>query len=162
MAQSPRGGYQVQKEEARPSDDDSQNSRATGTPGRDGEAVRRQTERVVEVGSEQMRKATEASAAAASGTLSAGSAVASDAQEITAAWARYAEEVMRHTSEASQALLRARTFAEMLEVQAKLLRDNMQSFVDQSARIAEAAGRMATRSFDVVKEASGDQTRDKR
>ena len=159
MAQSPRGGYQVQKEEERPSDGGSQNSRATGTPGRDGEAVRRQTERVVEVGNEQMRKGTEASPAAASGTLRAGSAVASDAQEITAAWARYAEEVMRHTSEASQALLRARTFAEMLEVQAKLLRDNMQSFVDQSARIAEAAGRMATRPFNAVTEGGGDQTR---
>ena len=157
MAQSPRGGYQIQKDEERPSESGSQNSRATGTPGRDGEAVRRQTERVVEVGSEQMRKATEASAAAASGTLRA--AVASDVQEITAAWARYAEEVMRHTSEASQALLRARTFAEMLEVQAKLLRDNMHSFVDQSARIAEAAGRMATRPFNALKEASGDQTR---
>ncbi len=66
---------------------------------------------------------------------------------------------MRHTSEASQALLRARTFAEMLEVQAKLLRDNMQSFVDQSTRIAEAAGRMATRPFNALKEASDDQTR---
>jgi hypothetical protein len=105
-----------------------------------------------------MRKATEASAAAASGTLRAGSAVASDAQEITAAWARYAEEVMRHTSEASQALLRARTFAEMLQVQAKLLRDNMQSFVDQSARIAEAAGRMATRPFNALKETSGERS----
>jgi hypothetical protein len=106
-----------------------------------------------------MQQATEASAAAAREALRSGSAVASDAQEITAAWARYAEEVMRHTSEASQALLRARTFAEMLEVQAKLLRDNMQSFVDQSARIAEAAGRMATRPFNALKEASGDQTR---
>jgi hypothetical protein len=150
MAQSPRGGYQVQKEKERPTEGGSQNSRATGTPGRDGEAVRRQTERAVEVGTEQMQKAAEASAAAASGTLRAGSAVASDAQEITAAWARYAEEVMRHTSEASQALLRAHTFAEMLEVQAKLLRDNMQSFVDQSARIAEAAGRMATRPFNAL------------
>jgi hypothetical protein len=103
-----------------------------------------------------MRKAAEASAAAASGTLRAGSAAASDAQEITAAWARYAEEVMRHTSEASQALLRAHTFAEMLEVQAKLLRDNMQSFVDQSARIAEAAGRMATRPFNALKETRGE------
>jgi hypothetical protein len=148
MAQSPRGGYQVRKEEERPSEGGSQSSRATGTLGRDGDAVRRQTERVVEVGSEQMRKATEASAAAASVTLRAGSAVASDAQEITAAWARYAEEVMQHTSEASQALLRARTFSEMLEVQAKLLRDNMQSLVDQIARIAEAAGRMATRPFN--------------
>jgi len=71
---------------------------------------------------------------------------------VTAAWARYAEEVMRHTSEASQALLRARTFAEMLEVQAKLLRDN----IDQSARIAEAAGRMATRPFNALQETRGE------
>jgi hypothetical protein len=156
MAQSPRGGYQAQKEEERPSEGGPQN---TGTRGGHVEAVQRQTERVVEIGSERMQQAAEASAAAASGTLRAGSAVASDAQEITAAWARYAEEVMRHTSEASQALLRARTFTEMLEVQAKLLRDNMQSFVDQSVRIAEAAGRMATRPFNALKEASGDQTR---
>jgi hypothetical protein len=159
MAQSPRGGYQVQKEEERPSHGGSQNSRATGTPGRDGEAVQRQTERLAEISSERMQQAAEASAAAASGALRSGSAVASDAQEITAAWARYAEEVMRHTSEASQALLRARTFAEMLEVQAKLLRDNMQSFVDQSARIAEAAGRMATRPFNALKETRDGLTR---
>ena len=67
---------------------------------------------------------------------------------------------MRHSSEASQALLRARTFSEMLEVQAKLLRDNMQSFLDQSAKLAEIASRMATRPLDAFKEASGGQTRD--
>ena len=44
---------------------------------------------------------------------------------------------MRHTSEASQALLRARTFTEILEVQAKLLRENKLAFLDQSVRIAE-------------------------
>ena len=88
--------------------------------------------------------------------LRAGAAIAGDIREIAAAWSRYAEEVRRHTSEASQALLRARTFTEMLEVQAKLLRDNMQSFVDQSARIAEAAGRMATRPFNALKETRGE------
>jgi hypothetical protein len=77
----------------------------------------------------------------------------------TAAWARYAEEVMRHTSEASQALLRAQTFNEMLEVQARLLGDNIQSFLDQSTRIAEAASRMATRPFVAPKEASAEQAR---
>jgi hypothetical protein len=159
MAQSPREGQQALKEEKRPSEGGHQNSSATGAPGRSGEAVQRQTERVVEVGRERIQQATEATAAAASGALRSGSAAAGDAHEITAAWTRYAEEVMRHTSEASQALLRARTFAEMLEVQAKLLRDNMQSFVDQSARIAEAAGRMATRPFDALKEASGDKIR---
>src|ERR1700730_3262086 len=159
MAQSPRGGQQAQRDEEKPSEGGPQNSTATGRWGRDGDAVQRQTERVVETGSERMQKATEASAVAAREALRSGSAVASDAQEITAAWARYAEEVMRHTSEASQALLRARTFAEMLDVQAKLLRDNMQSFVDQSARIAEAAGRLATRPFNALKEARGDQTR---
>jgi len=66
---------------------------------------------------------------------------------------------MRHTSEASQALLRARTFNEMLEVQANLLRDNMQAFLEQSARIAEAASRMATRPFEALKETSAQPTR---
>jgi hypothetical protein len=123
MAQSPREGQQALKEEKRPSEGGHENSSATGAPGRSGEAVQRQTERVVEVGRERIQQATEATAAAASGALRSGSAAAGDAHEITAAWTRYAEEVMRHTSEASQALLRARTFAEMLEVQAKLLRD---------------------------------------
>jgi len=158
MAQSQREG-QTQKEAERPSEGNRQNPAATGTWGRDSEPAQRQTERLAEIGGERMRQATEASAAAASGTLRSGSAIASDAQEITAAWTRYAEEVMRHTSQASQALLRARTFGEMLEVQAKLLRDNMQSFLDQSTKIAETASRMATRPFDALKEASGGQTR---
>jgi hypothetical protein len=55
---------------------------------------------------------------------------------------------MRHTSEAGQALLGARTFTEILEVQAKLLRGNMQVLPDQSVRIAESAGRMATRPLE--------------
>jgi hypothetical protein len=66
---------------------------------------------------------------------------------------------MRHTSEASQALLRARTFTEILEVQAKLLRENMQAFLDQSVRIAESASRMATRPLQELKAASTEQPR---
>ena len=62
-------------------------------------------------------------------------------------------------AEPSRALLRARTFNEMLEVQAKLLRDNMQAFLDQSARIAESASRMATRPLEALKEASSEQSR---
>ena len=155
MPQSPREGQQAQKEAKRPNEGSGQSSAVTGNWRRGGDAALRHTERVFEVGSERMQQATEASAAAARGALRSGSAIASDAQEITDAWARYAEEVMRHTSEASQALLRARTFAEMLEVQAKFLRDNMQSFVDQSTRISEATSRMATRPFNALKEVSG-------
>jgi hypothetical protein len=66
---------------------------------------------------------------------------------------------MRHTSEASQALLRARTFNEMLEVQAKLMRDNMQAFLDQSVRIAESASRLTTRPLEAMKEASSERLR---
>src|SRR5438105_220865 len=158
MAQSQREG-QTQKEAERPSEGNRQNSAAERTWVRDSEPAQRQTERLPEIGGQRLQQATEASAAAASGTLRSGSAIASDAQEITAAWTRYAEEVMRHTSEASQALLRARNFSEMLEVQAKLLHDNMQAFLDQTAKIAETASRMATRPFDALKEASGGQTR---
>jgi len=48
---------------------------------------------------------------------------------------------------------------EMLEVQAKLLRDNMQAFLDQSVRIAESASRMATRPLEALTEASSERSR---
>ena len=66
---------------------------------------------------------------------------------------------MRHTNEASQALLRARTFTEILEVQAKLLRENMQAFLDQSVRTAESASRVATRPTEALRDASSEQPR---
>jgi hypothetical protein len=66
---------------------------------------------------------------------------------------------MRHTSEASQAMLRARSFTEMLEVQAKLMRDNMQAFLDQTVTIAEAASRMARRPFETLKNAGSEEAR---
>jgi hypothetical protein len=84
-------------------------------------------------------------------------AIAGDTQAIAVAWARYAEEVVRHTSEASQALLRAHTFKEMLGVQAKLRRDTMLPFHDQIVKIAETTSRMATRPHDALKEASVEQ-----
>ena len=66
---------------------------------------------------------------------------------------------MRHTSEASQALMRARNFTEILEVQTKLLRENMQAFLDQSVRIAESASRMATRPLQEFHAASTERPR---
>jgi hypothetical protein len=159
MAESRREGQQAQREAERPDEGSRQNTATVGNRERRSEATHQQAERVVEVGRERVRQATEMSATAASGALRSGSAIAEGTREIAEAWALYAEEVMRHTSEASQALLRARTFTEMLEVQAKLLRDNMQAFLDQSTRIADAAGRIATRPFDALKEASADQTR---
>ena len=158
MAESRREGAQGQKEIERPTDGNQQSE--TGAARERGlEMAARETDRIVETGREGMRQATEASKAAASGAFRSGEVLAEGAQEITAAWARYAEEVMRHTSEASKALLRARTFNEMLEVQANLLRGNLQAFLDQSTRIAEAASRMATRPFEALKPASGEQTR---
>jgi len=87
-------------------------------------------------------------------------AIAGDTQAIAVAWAGCAEEVVRHTSEPGQALLRAHTFKEMLEVQAKLRRDTMLPFHDQIVEIAETASRMATRPHDALKEASIEQAGD--
>jgi hypothetical protein len=123
---------------------------------RGNKAARKQTERLAEVGHEGIRQTATASKAAAEAALHSGSALADVAQEITAAWARYAEEVMRHTSEASEALLRARNFTEMLEVQANLLRNNMQAFMDHSTRIASAASRMAMRPFEALRQTSAE------
>lgn len=149
MAQSRRDGQEVLKEAEAPGERDRQNSAAT-------EAAQRQAGRPVESGGEQILRAAEASAASASGALRSGSAIAADAQEIAAVWVCYAEDIARHNWEASQALLRARTFSEMLEVQTKFLRDNMQSFVNQGLRLAQSTSRMATRPFDTLRQARGD------
>jgi len=121
--------------------------------------VGREAERVAELGLQAVREAADASTSAASAAQRSGSAVAECAQEITTAWTRYAEEVMRHTSEASRSLMRARTFNEMLEIQAKLLRDNMQAFLDQSVIIAESASRMAKRPLEALTEAATERSR---
>ena len=143
MAQSRQGGPPATQSDRAIESNRSDTSAGGSQAG--GQAAQREAERLAELGQEGVHKATGASAAALSAAQRSGSAVADCAQEITAAWARYAEEVMRHTSEASRALLHARTFNEMLEVQAKLLRDNMQAFLDQSVRVAESASRIATR-----------------
>jgi hypothetical protein len=151
MAESRQAGPQGAKQaegsvEENRHDTTGDRNRAAGS-----QAAAQQTERFAELGQQGIRQAADASTAAASAAQRSGSAVAECTQEITAAWTRYAEEVMRHTSEASQALLRARTFTEVLEVQAKLLRENMQAFLDQSVRIAESASRMATRPLQELK-----------
>ena len=111
----------------------------------------------------QMREGgREAGAAAASGaaaTLRSGADVAQGVQELTTAWARYAEEIMRQTSEASRALLNCRSFGEMLEVQAQLLRGNLQTFLDQSGKIADIAGRMAARPLQALSQGRRGQHR---
>ena len=174
MAKSTQKGPQTTKEAERPIEDNrrgaaneqnlgggSQAAPGQAAPGQAalGQAAQGQTERLGELGRQGVRQAAEASTAAVGAAQRSGSAFNERTQEITAAWARYAEEVMRHTSKPSQDLLRARTFNEMLEIQARLLRDNMQAFLDQSVRIAESASRMATRPLEAMKEASSEQTR---
>ena len=151
MAESRREGPQTAKEAER---------QTTGTGnGQRGSEAARQAERLVDVGREGVRQTTETTKAAAAGALRSGASLADGAQEITAAWTHYAEEVLRHTSEASQALLRARSFNEVLDVQSRLLRNNMQAFFDQTAKIAETASRMATRPLEALKGASAEQAR---
>jgi hypothetical protein len=45
----------------------------------------------------------------------------------------------------------------MMQVQIALVHDNMRSFLDQSAKLALTASRMATRPFEVSKEVSAEQ-----
>jgi len=124
---------------------------------REREAPRQRTESFAEIGREEKEQTATGQRGALNGTLRTGSALANGAQEITSAWARYAEDLMRNTSEASQALLRARNFPEILEVQTRLLRNNLQTFLEQSARVAEAASRMAMPSFEASRQTTQEQ-----
>jgi hypothetical protein len=124
---------------------------------REREAARQRTESFAEIGREEKEQTATGQRGALNGTLRTGSTLANGAQEITSAWARYAEDLMRNTSEASQALLRARNFTEILEVQTHLLRNNLQALLEQSARVAEAASRMAMASFEASRQTTQEQ-----
>jgi len=67
---------------------------------------------------------------------------------------------VRHTSEANQALLRARTFKDLLEVRTNLVCASMESFHDQNLKIAETTSRMAMRPLDALKQTTVEQAVD--
>ena len=94
--------------------------------------------------------------AGASGTAAAdaGSAVSAGLQDIAQAWVDYARQVMDRTSAATEALLKCRSFNDMLGVQAELMRGHLQAFLDQSSKLAEITNRMAVRSIEAIGEAA--------
>ena len=105
-----------------------------------------------EAGHQAKQETARGQEAALKTTFRADSRFADGGQEIAAAWARYIGDCMGNTSEATRALLRAQNFRDMLEIQADLLCNNLQAFLEQSARVAEAATHMATRSFKVPRQ----------
>lgn len=94
-------------------------------------------------------------------TMDAGSAVAAGLQDIAQAWVDYAQQMMHRTSEATESLLKCRSFNDMLAVQAELMRGHLQVFLDQSTKLAEITNRMAAHSIDAIGEVPGKEGADK-
>jgi len=80
--------------------------------------------------------------------------VAAGLQDIAQAWVDYARQVMDRTSAATEALLKCRSFNDMLGDQAELMRGHLQAFLDQSSKLAEITNRMAVRSIEAIGEAA--------
>ena len=100
----------------------------------------------------------------ASPAADAGPAVAAGLQDIAQAWVDYARQVMDRTTEATESLLKCRSFNDMLGVQAELMRGHLQAFLDQSSKLAEITNRMAARSIEAIGEAARQErgTKDQR
>ena len=123
---------------------------ASALAGRIGDTAANQAERVAAAGREGMRQAVQAVESGTQAALRSSATIADGMREIAASWTHYAEEVMRHNAQAGQALLRCTSVNEILAVQAGLLRDNTQAFLDQSAKVAEIGSRMATHPFEAL------------
>jgi hypothetical protein len=121
------------------------------------EALRWQTERAEQTGREAARQASATPAAAFLGATRTGFALADATEEIVEVWTHYAEDVMRNTSQASQALSRSYNIFDIMQVQIALVHDNMRSFLDQSAKLVATASRMVTQPLEVVREISSQQ-----
>jgi hypothetical protein len=121
------------------------------------DVIRETSEWVTDQAREGSRRAAAASVGAEA-AIRAGSSLAEEMRDIPRAWARCAEEVMRQTFEASRALIGCQTLSEMVEIQSRLLRGNMQALLDQSSEMAEIAGRMAIRPLQALKQAGEAQS----
>lgn len=119
------------------------------------EAAARETEMASARARQGMRQATATAEAGVQTAAQSTTSVAEGVRDIAQSWARYAENVMRHSTEASQALLHCRSWSELLEIQAGLLRSNMQAFLEQSAKVTEIGSRMASRPFDAFSNQAG-------
>jgi phasin protein len=103
------------------------------------EALRQQTERMKDTGHEEARQSRKTSAAAITSAARTNSASADATQEIVGVWAIYAQELLHNTSEARAALFRARSFSAMMQVQAELMRENLQAFLSHWSRLTHVA-----------------------
>jgi hypothetical protein len=100
------------------------------------------------------RLAGEASETGTQAMARAGSSLAGAMQGMSSAWAQYAEEVMRQTTDASRALFGCRSLAEVFEVQSRFLHGNMRAFLDHSCKLADLAGQMAKGPFEALQQAT--------
>jgi hypothetical protein len=121
------------------------------------EVVRQRAARVEETGREAARQAIETSAAVFRGAAHTGLALADATEEIVEVWTHYAEDLMRNTSQASQALSRSCNIFDVMQVQIALVHDSMRSFLDQSAKLADTTSRLVTRPFEVLREERTEQ-----
>ena len=118
------------------------------------DVIRETSEWVTDQAREGSWWAAGASTAGAEAAMRTGSPLAEEMRDIPRAWARYTEEVIRQSLQASRALIGCQSLSEMFEIQSRLLRGNVHAFLDQSSEIVEIAGRMATRPFQALKQAS--------
>ncbi|MBV8888595.1 MAG: phasin family protein [Alphaproteobacteria bacterium] len=116
----------------------------------------------IQQGTEHARQAGEAARTAATAGAKAatqsGSAFAEGVEDIAQAWSTYAGEVMRRTTEASRSMLQTRSPADMLSIQAELMRSHLEAFLSHSSRVAEITSRMAMRSLNAITTAGKETT----
>jgi hypothetical protein len=120
------------------------------------DTARQTTERVGEQTREGLRVGT-ASQAGTQAMMRTGSVLAEAVGEMTSAWAHYAEEVMRQTSEASRAMIGCSSLTEMFEIQSRVMRGNVQAFLDQSTKLADIAGRVEKQPYEALQQAGNRQ-----
>jgi hypothetical protein len=116
------------------------------------EAPRQQTERIEDTGHEEACQARESSAAAITGAARTNSAFADATQETVGAWACYAQDLLHNSSEARA----AHSFTAIMQVQADLMRRNLQSCLSHWSRLTHIATQLELRPLETFREANAE------
>ncbi len=86
-----------------------------------------------------------------------GTVLAQGAQDISSEWIKLAGNRLQRNLQGLQELAHCRTVPEVVSIQSRLLRENMEQMLSNSRRIAEISLQVASEASQVAKQVEGDR-----
>ncbi|MBV8650761.1 MAG: phasin family protein [Alphaproteobacteria bacterium] len=120
-----------------------------------GHKIERLSERQSEAMKRTTRAAEETMSAGATVMTRSGNAMARGWQDVGQTMMDYLQDTTRHNMEATESMLRCRTFGELMQAQSQYMRQSLDTMMQKSARISDISARMLSETAQPMAQLAG-------